>query len=106
MAAQASALGSLGVVAHAEELVSIRYESLIRLADSIRAQHDPNGLFRILVRELSEVVPFDAVAQFDEAANKLNWHFSKSANIQAFLLQTFRRRRAPPGGYLSASARC
>jgi formate hydrogenlyase transcriptional activator len=74
MAAQPSALRPLALGAQAEELVSLRYESLIRLADSIRAQRDPNGLFGILVHELSSVVPFDAVAQFDEAANKLNWY--------------------------------
>ncbi len=60
-----------------EELATARYESLIRLAESIRAQHDPSGLFCILVHELSQVVPFDAIAQFDEAANKINWHFCK-----------------------------
>ncbi|HZS54718.1 MAG TPA: sigma 54-interacting transcriptional regulator [Bryobacteraceae bacterium] len=58
----------------AEELVGIRYESLIRLADSIRAQRDSKELFCILAHELSTVVPFDAIAQFDDAANKLNWH--------------------------------
>jgi formate hydrogenlyase transcriptional activator len=59
----------------AEEFVTARYESLIRLAESIRAQRDPNGLFCVLVHELSQVVPFDGIAQFDEAANKVNWHF-------------------------------
>ncbi|HTU47620.1 MAG TPA: sigma 54-interacting transcriptional regulator [Bryobacteraceae bacterium] len=75
MAAQVSALSRLAVEAQADELVGLRYESLIRLADSIRAQRDPNGLFGILVHELSSVVPFDAVAQFDESANKLHWFF-------------------------------
>ncbi len=58
-----------------EEFVTARYESLIRLAESIRAQRDPNGLFCVLVHELRKVVPFDGIAQFDEAANKVNWHF-------------------------------
>jgi formate hydrogenlyase transcriptional activator len=58
-----------------DELVTDRYESLIRLAESIRAQRDPAGLFCILVQELSQVVPFDGIAQFDEAANKIDWHF-------------------------------
>jgi formate hydrogenlyase transcriptional activator len=58
-----------------EEFVTARYESLIRLAESIRAQRDPNGLFCVLVHELRQVVPFDGIAQFDEAANKVNWHF-------------------------------
>lgn len=77
MAAQASALSRLAAEVQADELVSLRYESLIRLADSIRAQRDPRGLFGILVHELSSVVPFDAVAQFDEAANKLNFHLGE-----------------------------
>lgn len=58
-----------------DEFVTARYESLIRLAESIRAQRDPNGLFCVLVHELRQVVPFDGIAQFDEAANKVNWHF-------------------------------
>lgn len=75
MAAQVSTYGALAAAEQADDLVGVRYESLIRLADSIRAQHDPSGLFCILVHELSEVVPFDAIAQFDETANKVNWHF-------------------------------
>jgi formate hydrogenlyase transcriptional activator len=75
MAAPVSTLSALAIRGRADDLVSVRYESLIRLTDSIRAQHDPSGLFCILVRELSSVVAFDAIAQFDEAANKLNWYF-------------------------------
>lgn len=60
-----------------EEFATARYESLIRLAELIRAQRDPNGLFCVLVHELHRVVPFDGIAQFDEAANKVNWHFCK-----------------------------
>ena len=77
MAAQVSALGPLAVEAQPDELVTLRYESLIRLANSIRAQRDPDGLFCILVHELCAVVPFDAIAQFDEAANKINWYLSE-----------------------------
>lgn len=54
--------------------IGARYESLIRLAESIRAQHDPTGLFRVMVAELSKVIQFDAIAQFDESANKVKWH--------------------------------
>jgi formate hydrogenlyase transcriptional activator len=57
-----------------QEPVAARYESLIRLADSIRAQREPRELFGILVEELRQVIPFDAIAQFDERANKVNWH--------------------------------
>ena len=51
-----------------------RYESLIRIAASIRAQTDPRELFSILVHELGQVLQFDAIAQFDEASNKIDWH--------------------------------
>ena len=58
--------------------VGARYESLIRLADSIRGQHEPKALFRVLVNELSPVIPFDAIAQFDESSKKVNWHLCES----------------------------
>src|SRR5579871_4496986 len=51
-----------------------RYEALIRIANSIRAQRDPKELFGILVHELSQVIQFDGIAQFDELSNKINWH--------------------------------
>src|SRR5713226_149520 len=51
-----------------------RYESLIRLSQFIRTQREPRELFRLLVGELCKVVPFDAIAQFDEASNKIDWH--------------------------------
>jgi formate hydrogenlyase transcriptional activator len=51
-----------------------RYEALIRISNSIRARKDPRDLFEVLVLELGKVIPFDAIAQFDESANKVNWH--------------------------------
>jgi formate hydrogenlyase transcriptional activator len=57
-----------------DQSVGARYESLIRLAASIRAQHETKALFRVLVNELSPVVPFDAIAQYDESSKKVNWH--------------------------------
>jgi formate hydrogenlyase transcriptional activator len=50
---------------------------LIRLSESIRTQREPEGLFRLLVNELCKVVRFDAIAQFDEAANKVYWHLGE-----------------------------
>jgi formate hydrogenlyase transcriptional activator len=50
-----------------------RYESLIRLAEAIRSQPAGGDLFGLLVEELQRVVPFDAIAQFDETATKVNW---------------------------------
>jgi formate hydrogenlyase transcriptional activator len=58
--------------------VGARYESLIRLADSIRGQPESKALFRVLVNELSPVIPFDAIAQFDESSKKVNWHLCES----------------------------
>ena len=55
-----------------------RYESLVRLSQSIRTQREPKELFRLLVSELNKVVQFDAIAQFDEAANKIHWHLCDS----------------------------
>jgi formate hydrogenlyase transcriptional activator len=57
-----------------EDSAFTRYESLIRLSQSIRTQREPRELFRLLVSELCKVVQFDAIAQFDEAANKIDWH--------------------------------
>jgi formate hydrogenlyase transcriptional activator len=51
-----------------------RYEALIRIAASVRAQPDPEELFGILADELGQVVQFDAIAQFDDRSNKLHWH--------------------------------
>ncbi len=51
-----------------------RYESLIRIATSIRAQRDPRELFGVLVHELGQVLQFDAIAQFDEWSNKVAIH--------------------------------
>jgi formate hydrogenlyase transcriptional activator len=55
-----------------------RYEALIRISNSIRARKEPRDLFEILVHELRRVIPFDAIAQFDESANKINWHLGSS----------------------------
>src|SRR3989441_943745 len=61
-----------------EQSVGARYESLIRLADSIRAQHQTKTLFDLLVKELSAVIPFDAIAHCDEFSKKVNWHLGES----------------------------
>jgi formate hydrogenlyase transcriptional activator len=57
-----------------------RYESLIRLAEAIRSHRDHKDLFQLLADELRHVVPFDAMAQFDHAGNRVNWHFSEAYN--------------------------
>lgn len=68
-------VSSAAVQLQPEDFATVRYESLIRLTELIRAQRDPAGLFCVLVHELKKVIPFDGIAQFDEAANKVNWHF-------------------------------
>jgi len=62
-------------VAGADQSTAARYESLIRIANSIRVPKEPEELFNILVDELGQVIQFDGIAQFDESANKVNWHF-------------------------------
>jgi formate hydrogenlyase transcriptional activator len=59
------------------ESLAARYQSLIRVAEAIRAHRDPQELFHLLATELSHVVQFDAIAQFDEAANKIHWHLCR-----------------------------
>jgi formate hydrogenlyase transcriptional activator len=61
-----------------EQSVGARYESLIRLAGSIRAQRETKTLFDLLVKELSAVIPFDVIAHCDESSKKVNWHFGES----------------------------
>src|SRR5215467_12905553 len=63
-----------------EKLPAPRYESLIRLAEAIRTTRRPEDLFQVLVRELANVVRFDAVAQYDDALNKVNWHLGEACN--------------------------
>lgn len=54
--------------------ISARYRALIRIAQAIRGHRDPKELFELLTRELREVLPFDAIVQFDEAAHKVHWN--------------------------------
>ena len=55
-----------------------RYESLIRIAASVRSQKEPRGLFQLLVHELGQVIQFDAIAQYDEGSNKVDWHMGSA----------------------------
>jgi formate hydrogenlyase transcriptional activator len=57
---------------------AVRYESLIRIAASIRSQKEPRGLFELLVHELGQVIQFDAIAQYDETSNKVDWHMGSA----------------------------
>jgi formate hydrogenlyase transcriptional activator len=61
-------------LAEPEQTTAQRYEALIRIANSIRSRTEPHELFDILTHELSRVIQFDGIAQFDEESNKVNWH--------------------------------
>jgi formate hydrogenlyase transcriptional activator len=58
-----------------DESLAARYESLIRLAEAIRGHRGTQDLFALLTDELRRVVPSDAIAQYDESANKVSWQF-------------------------------
>jgi formate hydrogenlyase transcriptional activator len=64
--------------AHSTQSLASRYESMIRLAEAIRSHRDQEDLFQLLADELRKVVPFDAMARYDHAGNKVNWHFSEA----------------------------
>src|SRR5579883_338148 len=64
---------AVGAVAEPDRSAA-RYEALIRISNSIRARKEPQELFQLLVDELKLVIPFDAIAQFDESSNKIHWH--------------------------------
>ncbi len=66
-----------------DEFINARYQSLIRLAESIRARRDPRELFDLLASELCRVVQFDAIAQYDDAANKVHWHVSEACSTSS-----------------------
>src|SRR5580658_4403814 len=63
-----------------EESTAERYEALIRIAAAVRAQREPRELFGILVHELGQVLKFDAVAQYDERSNKVDWHLGSGCH--------------------------
>src|SRR5215475_4676469 len=66
--------GQMVAVSIADPSRAARYEALIRISNSIRAGHQPEGLFEVLVQELRRVIAFDGIAQFDESANKMHWY--------------------------------
>ena len=44
------------------------------MAEAVRSHRDQRELFDLLARELRRVVPFDAIAQYDDAPRKVRWH--------------------------------
>lgn len=62
---------SAGTVREIDQSTAGRYEALIRILHLIREAADPQDLFNLLVEELGKVVPFDALAQFDESSNRI-----------------------------------
>src|SRR5271154_4623007 len=57
-----------------------KYEALIRIAAAVRAQREPRKLFGILAHELGQVLQFDAIAQYDERSNKVDWHLGSGCH--------------------------
>ena len=60
--------------ARSGEPLAARYEALIRLAEAIRSQRNWRDLFQAFAKELREVVPFDAIGQFD-GTTLVHWHY-------------------------------
>jgi formate hydrogenlyase transcriptional activator len=44
------------------------------MAEAVRSHRDQGELFDLLARELRRVVPFDAIAQYDDVPRKVRWH--------------------------------
>ena len=60
------------------EANSARYGALIRLAETIQSEPNARDLFHTLAEQLHEFIPFELMAQFDSAANKVQWHLSEA----------------------------
>ena len=63
--------------------LNARYQSLIRLAEAIRASRKHDELFGIVSDELQRVVPYDAIVQYDDSANKVNWRLFNPCSVPA-----------------------
>jgi formate hydrogenlyase transcriptional activator len=74
-----------------------RYEALTRLAEAIRSHRDEMSLFSTLVNELRDVVEFDALCQFDGAANWVRWEFAEPYNdkLEARRLEAVPKEETP-----------
>ena len=57
-----------------EARLASRYEALIWLTEAVRSKQDQKDLFQCFAAELSQVVPFDAIRQFD-GTTLAQWHF-------------------------------
>jgi formate hydrogenlyase transcriptional activator len=56
-------------------VVSERYEALIRVSQAISAHRDIKDVFEAIATELHRVIQFDGivVSQYDEASNEILW---------------------------------
>lgn len=59
-------------VTHGEGHAS-RYEALVRIAELIRSHPEEEHLFQTVAGKLHQLVPFDAITQFDSAVNRAHW---------------------------------
>src|SRR6266849_6762609 len=99
----ASSNGTSGIAsgeALSSQALASRYESLIRLAEVIRSHWDQKDLFQVLASELRLVVQFDGMCQFDDAANKVNWHFLEPFNEADFIAAWDLPREATVGWWV------
>jgi formate hydrogenlyase transcriptional activator len=63
-----------------DEGLASRYEALVRIAELIRSHPEERDLFQTLASELHQLVPFDAISQFDSVANRVHWHLLEPHN--------------------------
>jgi formate hydrogenlyase transcriptional activator len=84
-------------VTSVNERLAVRYEALIRLAETIRSHPDERDLFQTLASELREVVQFDAFCQFDGAVNWVQWYFVEpyKSKLEARRLEAIPKEETP-----------
>jgi PAS domain S-box-containing protein len=71
-----------------EQSLVARYEALFRVSQAIAAHREPKELFRVLAKELHQVVKFDFVAVFlyNEESNKFDIPIFEAGEIPRFAL--------------------
>jgi hypothetical protein len=76
-----------------------RYEALIRIGNSIRAQKSSDELFHVLADELQQVAPADAILQFDGAANRIRYHIGPACRSGINLPKEYNQEETWPHSY-------
>ncbi|HEX4165015.1 MAG TPA: sigma 54-interacting transcriptional regulator [Bryobacteraceae bacterium] len=75
-----------------------RYEALVRIAELIRSHPEEEHLFQTLAGELHQLVPFDAIAQFDSGVNRVHWRFPEpyDSGLEALALRGIPKEKTIP----------